>query len=328
LQPLPALGSAPETGLQFGATMLGVWEPAPRLATLPASLLLYALRSTKSQTRVGVEAEHWSRGNARRVSGTLGWQAFPLPFYGIGDRAPATAKELFTPTGLEGSVVVQQRAADHWYVTGGIRHLQQSMTLDSIGVLETGVIHGTAAGAITELSVGLLTDTRDNIFAPHRGRWVQASYARSVSGMWSDYQYGKLRVDARGYHAVRGTHVLAAHVQVVGVNGAAPFDQLALVGASDLLRGYERGRYRDRWTLATQGEYRTPMRHRLGAVAFAGAGIAAPRLSAWRDRTVLPTYGAGLRGQIDSQQRTSVRVDYGRGRDGASGVYIGFNQAF
>ncbi len=40
------------------------------------------------------------------------------------------------------------------------------------------------------------------------------------------------------------------------------------------------------------------------------------------------TLGAGLRFQIDQRQRTGVRADYGRGRDGASGLYIGFNQAF
>jgi hypothetical protein len=31
---------------------------------------------------------------------------------------------------------------------------------------------------------------------------------------------------------------------------------------------------------------------------------------------------------LDQRQGTSVRVDYGRGRDAASGLYIGFNQAF
>ena len=64
------------------------------------------------------------------------------------------------------------------------------------------------------------------------------------------------------------------------------------------------------------------------AVLFAGAGINAPALDELSGRTILPTYGAGLRVQLDKRQRTGVRADYARGRDGASGLYIGFNQAF
>ncbi|HYW50683.1 MAG TPA: hypothetical protein VE861_08760, partial [Gemmatimonadaceae bacterium] len=97
---------------------------------------------------------------------------------------------------------------------------------------------------------------------------------------------------------------------------------------SDIMRGYKRGRFRDRWTAALQGEYRTPVWHRVGAVAFAGAGLAAPAVDAFADSRLLPTYGAGLRFRIDQRQRTGVRADYGRGADGASGLYLGFNQAF
>jgi hypothetical protein len=328
IQPLPALGSAPETGLQFGATVLAVWEqPASRHAR-PASLTAAVIRTAKSQTRVGIVAEHWSAGNARRVGGSLQWQQFPLPYYGIGDNTPKSSEETFTPRGVEGTLTVQQRVARSWYATGGLRHLNQRIGTDSTGVLRSRTILGSTGGDITELSAGFQTDTRDNLFAPHHGRWVTLSYARSAKGALSDYTYGTARLDARMYTSLAAGHVLATQVQIVSVDGGAPFDQLALVGNSDILRGYARGRYRDRATAAAQAEYRTPTRRRLGAVAFGGLGVAAPRLSAVTDARLLPTYGVGLRAQIDARQRTGVRMDYGRGRDGASGLYIGFNQAF
>ena len=77
-----------------------------------------------------------------------------------------------------------------------------------------------------------------------------------------------------------------------------------------------------------QAEYRSPAWHRVGGVLFGGAGVVANRAGALSDGRVLPTYGAGLRVQIDPAQRTAVRADFGRGRDGNSGLYIGFNQAF
>lgn len=124
---------------------------------------------------------------------------------------------------------------------------------------------------------------------------------------------------------MRRGHLLATQLQVAGVDGTPPFDQLALIGNSDIMRGYKRGRFRDRWTAAVQGEYRTPVWHRIGGVSFAGGGLAAPSLDAFSETRLLPTYGAVMRFQIDARQRTAIRVDYWRGRDGASGLYIGFS---
>lgn len=328
IQPLPALGSAPETGLQFGATVLAVWEPAPRLRTRPASLLASVLRTTKAQTRARIEGEHWSTSNTRRVAGSLQWQQFPLPFFGVGDRTPEAAEEIYTPTGSEAVLTAQQRISGAWYASVGARYLDQKITADTIGVLRFAQVTGSTGGVTTEFSAGVQRDTRDNLFAPHAGQWLQLTYSRSDDGLWSDFSYRTLKVDARSYHTLGGSHVVALQAQVTGVDGDAPFDAVALVGNSDIMRGYKRGRYRDAWLTAAQAEYRSPVWHRLGGVAFAGAGVSSPSLGELSGRRLLPTYGAGLRVQIDARQRTGVRADYGRGLDGASGLYIGFNQAF
>ena len=328
IQPLPAVASAPETGLQFGATVLGVWEATPRATKRPNALLASVLLTTKSQVRVRVEGERWSSGNSRRLGGLLQWQKFPLPYYGIGDQTLESAEEIYTPKGIEGQFALQQRMRGSWYATAGVRHVNQSITTDTIGVLQDGAVTGSNGGMITEITAGVMTDTRDNLFAPRKGRIMQVSYGRSVSGLWSDFAYGTLRADARTYRAIAAEHVIATHVQAIGVDGDAPFDQLALVGSGDIMRGYARGRYRDRWLLAAQGEYRSPVRKRVGGVLFAGAGVSAPGLDELSGRTILPTYGAGLRFQLDKRQRTGVRADYALGRDVASGLYIGFNQAF
>lgn len=328
IQPLPALGSAPETGLQFGATVLAVWEPAAITHTRPSSIIASALRTTKQQTRLRIEADRWTRGNARRIAGTLQWQEFPLPYYGIGDAAPESAEEIFTPRGTEATVTVQQRIAPAWYVTGGVRHLEQTIRTDSTGALRTAGLIGTTGSTITEWSAGVQNDTRNNLFAATDGHWLQLSYARSIDGVWSDHGYGTLKVDARAYRRVLKEHVLASQFQLTSVGGRVPFDQMALVGNSDILRGYARGRYRDRAVAAAQVEMRSPVRHRLGAVLFGGAGAAAPSIGSLTSHRLLATYGGGARFEIDRRQRTGIRVDYGRGSDGASGLYIGFNSAF
>lgn len=328
IQPLPALGSAPETGLQFGVTVLAVVDRPARDHARPASLIATALRSTKSQTRISVEGEHWTRHNARRLNALLAWQKFPLPYYGIGDATAEGDKEIFTPKGIEAIAGIQQRVRGRWYATGGVRLVDQSITPDTMGVLRQGTLTGNDGGRLVELSVGALVDSRDNLFAPRRGTFAQLTYTRNDKALGSPFQYDRVRLDARHYRTLTGTHIVAAQLLLLGVGGDAPFDQLPLVGGGDIMRGYARGRYRDQRLAAAQVEYRSPLIHRVGIVAFAGAGTIAREWDALTDARLLPSYGGGIRVQIDQQQRTAVRVDYGLGRDRASGLYIGFNQAY
>ena len=328
IQPLPALGSSPETGLQFGATVLAVIDRPAMEHARPASLIATALRSTKAQTRIVVEGEHWTRQNARRVNALLAWQKFPLPYYGIGEVAAASNKEIFTPKGIEAIAGVQQRVRGPWYVTGGIRLVDQSITPDTTGVLRQRTLTGSDGGRLVELSVGALLDSRDNLFAPQRGTFAQFTYTRNDDDLGSPFQYDRVRIDARHYRTLTGTHVVAAQLLLLGVGGDAPFDQLALVGGGDIMRGYARGRYRDQRLAAAQVEYRSPIAYRIGLVAFAGAGTIGRAWDTLADARLLPTYGGGVRVQIDPRQRTAVRLDYGRGGDNSSGLYIGFNQAF
>ena len=328
IQPLPALGSAPETGLQFGATVLAVVDRPAMDHARPASLIATAIRSTKGQTRVSLEGEHWTRQNGRRVNALLAWQKFPLPFYGVGDSTAADDKEIFTPKGVEAIAGVQQRVRGHWYATGGIRFVDQSITPDSVGVLRERTLTGSDGGRLVELSIGALRDSRDNLFAPQRGTFAQLTYTHNDDALGSPFQYDRVRIDARHYRTLTGTHVVAAQLLLLGVSGDTPFDQLALVGGGDIMRGYARGRYRDQRFAAAQVEYRSPIVHRLGLVAFAGAGTIGRSWDTLTDARLLPTFGGGVRLQIDPRQRTAVRVDFGRGRDNSSGLYIGFNQAF
>lgn len=325
---LPALGSAPETGFQFGITTFGTFQPADPSSTRPSVLLASAIRTTKAQTRLSLEGEHWSAGNRRRLAGSLLWQRFPLPFYGIGPDTPDTARTVFTPQGIEANASVQQLVRGAVYVTAGVRFLDQSITTDSAGAAALGTLEGATGGRSTEWSVGLLRDTRDNLFAPWRGSLVQVTYGRAVDGLLSDFAYGRTRFDARSYRDLGGRWILAAQLQLTGLHGRPPFDRLASVGSGEILRGYTAGRYRDTWMGAAQLEMRSPVRRQFQGVAFAGAGLVAPRFQDLGTGPTLPTYGLGARYLLDPARRTGIRLDVGRGRDGASGLYIGFNQAF
>lgn len=326
--PLPAIGSTPETGLQYGITVLAVFDAPAMQHRRPTSMLASAIRTTKGQVRLSFDAERWGQNNDWRLAFNGAWQKFPLPFYGFGDEAPEVARELYTPQGVDVTTTGQRRLIGSLYAIGVARLIDTDIVrTDSIGVLRTGTILGSDGGRSVELTTGLMIDSRDNLFAPTRGSFQQVTVGRADGAFGSDFDYTRIRIDSRNYRGF-GEHVFATQILLNGVSDGAAFDNISQVGATDIMRGYARGRYRDQWMVAAQLEYRTPIRHRVGAVVFAGAGRVDSTFSDLGSARTLPTYGAGLRLQLDAQQRTAVRIDYGRGTSGSTGLYIGFNQAF
>lgn len=328
---LPYLGSAPETGLQYGGTVFRVLQPADP-ATRPSTWQLFASYTAKSQAKVFLEQDHWSTGNHWRVTSRLEWQRFPMPYFGIGDETPDLAEEIYTPRGVIASASVQRRIRGPLYALGALRYQDQTIIeTDSGGELRRGLAVGSGGGRVAQVQGGAIRDTRDDVFAPRRGAYVQGSAAVASGALASDFDFTRVVVDARRYVALRGQSALALQAVLEATGGReAPFDQLSLVGGSNYLRGYVRGRFRDRHLAAMQAEYRAPIAGRLGWAAFAGGGRIAPRVSglAGSDARFLPSYGLGVRWRLFANSRSNIRVDYGRGTAGQGGLYVALNEAF
>jgi hypothetical protein len=327
---LPYLGSAPETGLQFGGTVFRVRQPADT-STRPSTAQLFASYTAKHQSRVFAELDRWSAGSDWHVLSHLEWQRFPLPFYGFGDRTPQTAEEFYTPTAFIASTLVQRRIQGPLYLLGGYSFQKSRITNTSPdGTLGRGTVFGDAGGVLSQLQVGALWDDRDDVFAPARGNFVQLTESFATSALGSDYTFRRVVADARHFLPLGGRRVLALQGVTEMTGGHAPFDQLALVGNSDYLRGYTRGRFRDRDLIAGQAEYRAPLVGRVGWTVFGGAGRIAAQAADLlaRDARTLPSYGVGVRWTLFPGSRSDIRVDYARAGDGQSGIYVALNEAF
>jgi len=327
---LPYLGSAPETGIQYGATAFRVRQPSDT-STRPSTAQLFASYTAKRQARVFAEVDRWSAGSVWHFTGHLEWKRFPLPFYGFGDAAAETDEEFYTPAGVLGSMVVQRRVHGPLYLVGGYGYQDFHITPSSSdGALASDAILGNRGGRVGQLQLGALWDDRDDVFASKRGTFLQATGSNAARPFGSEYAFRRLVVDGRHFIPLGADRVLALQAVTEMTGGSAPFDQLSLVGNSNYLRGYAHGRYRDLDLAAAQAEYRAHFWRRLGWVAFAGAGRIASRpadLLTSGART-LPSYGAGLRYTLFANSRSDIRVDYARGGSGQSGLYVALNEAF
>ena len=110
--------------------------------------------------------------------------------------------------------------------------------------------------------------------------------------------------------------------------GAVPFRELANLGGDKLLRGYYDGRYRDRQLVVAQVELRRQLFWRFNGVLFGGVGQVGNTLADFDEGGLKYTGGAGLRFRFNRRDRLNVRFDYGVGRDGSTGFYFNFGEAF
>jgi hypothetical protein len=94
------------------------------------------------------------------------------------------------------------------------------------------------------------------------------------------------------------------------------------------MRGYYEGRFRDKHLWMFQAEWRQEIKGKIGAVAFGGIGGIAHQLDEFEIENTIPAGGVGLRFRMDEADKINIRLDYGVGLYGSSGIYLTFGEAF
>ena len=289
---LPVIGSAPETGLQYGVTAIHV-RRSPIADTRSTTTQLYAISTAKRQRQLFLERDWWAASNARRAYARFEWIDFPQPFYGIGWATAPEQEEYYRAGGASLHAILMQRARGPLFASASRSWIERTIKdRDPSGALVADDVVGSSGGRTVLPSGGLTWDSRDDVFAPTRGRFVEARTGASRHGLGADYDFSRTTLDARSYLRL-GAATLAVQLYAERHVGSVPFDQMSLVGGNSVMRGYARGRFRDKSLLTTQAELRLPATRRLFREA-----------------------------------RTSVRVDFAAGSHGASGLYIALNEAF
>lgn len=323
---LPVVGYSERTGTQLGVTAFRGIAPADG-GSRAGSDAIYIARTNQEYTKAYVQSERWSGTDDRRIRLRLAYQSYPLPYFGIGPRAPESAEEWFSMGTGTAHLLVEQRVAGANYV-----HLGWKVTRTSLrqqepdGAIANGLVPYSSGTRVSALVAGLVHDGRDHPGQPHHGTYVRAlvSGAGQVTG--SSLASRRFTIDARQY-ATLGDHRLAMQVQFDAVRGDVPFDQLPMLGADSAMRGYPVGRFRDRQAATMQVELRTGYWRKVGFVGFVGAGTVSPRLGDFANVPWHPTVGIGGRYLFNASNRLVLRADLGFGR-GSWGANFGIGEAF
>jgi hypothetical protein len=321
---LPFLSFAPATGISTGG-VLGYYRPDRR--GRPGSSVQATITVTqKRQLIAEVAPELYLAGGRWRVEGALEASRFPDSFYGIGGDTPAAAEESFTARYALVEFTLQHRLWPNFRV--GPRLFVRVGTItdaDSSGLIAQDRVPGADGGLTTGAGLAALWDARDSRYYPRMGTYgaVEATLHSALLG--SDYTFGRVDVDIRGYRSL-GPGVLAGQGVVEAVAGTGPFQLLPLLGGPDQMRGYQLGRFRDNVYWTVQAEYRFPLFWRLKGTAFVTAGEVGPRVGA--DLVDEPEAAVGLGGRFQfTEDGVHGRLDVAYGRTGPE-LYISLGEAF
>ncbi|MEL7833480.1 BamA/TamA family outer membrane protein [Fodinibius sp. Rm-B-1B1-1] len=330
---LPAIGSSPETGFMFGAVVVPQFKVgAADQKTRSSSIMMSAIYTTKNQILVSVLPDIILPEELWMLNGNYFVNYFPESYWGVG---PFTTESneltvLYTQINLEQNALRQIRPG---FFAGPYLRWSKLYNLKFENTEGERVAIPGDIDAYKNIAAGIgwiaRWDRRNSNMTPTENRFVQFSLLGNPSWLGNSRSFTFYELDARKYIPLSSSvrSVLAIQSLIQLNSGSPPFNDMAMVGGDRINRGYYGGRYRDQNSAQIQGELRQHAIGRFGFTVFAGTGEVWDRFDSFTLRNYKWTAGAGLRFNINKDDPTNVRIDFGVSKESV-GFYLQFGEAF
>lgn len=325
----PIVYYTPETRMAYGAAGSYIFRLGrARKDMRPSTLSPVLIYTQERQFFAQFKSVLYLKNEDYQLELNLKLEDYPDKFFGIGNQTSTEDRESYTSRGSTLWFTFLKKISEGFNIGLQYNYSKWNITESESGsMLAAGSIPGSGRGILSGFSLVASLDTRDNIFAPGRGEWLEFSARFYNPLIGSDFNFNSYNVDLRRYFPLFASHVIALRAVVQVQSGTVPFQNLAKLGGQYLMRGYYEGRFRDKNLVALQAEYRLPLFWRLGLVGFAGLGSVADR---WRHMDfgdLKHSLGFGFRYFFDRKEKIYVRLDFGFGED-ESGFYLSIFEAF
>ncbi len=322
---LPAFFYTPETGFGGGVVVGHIY---PRLGDRhPSSMMGNYYYTEKKQTIIKLTPELYTEGGYYgRVE--MGYKKFPDSYWGIGPDTEDGDEEKYTPELFHANPIGMIELIPDVRVGLQYRYRREVMLeREEGGALEQRTIPGSSGG--TTAGAGIITtyDSRDNIFSSASGWYVNLSHVSYGSFFLSDYDFTGISLDVRRFFPLPWEHVFAARFYSRSTDGTVPFQDLPCLGGPSDMRGYQAGRYRDKFAAWAQAEYRIPLVWVTWLSVFGSAGNVSRNLGSYSVNSIKYAGGGGVRFRLN-EERFSIRCDYAVTGEGGSNFYLSINEAF
>jgi outer membrane protein assembly factor BamA len=327
----PYAFSTPETQLAFGVGGIFIFYTDKKENTLPSKSGVSGYYTTSGQYKFSLNTEMYFLDNRIYFKMPISFGHFVDKFWGLGTRSVEQGIESYTKNEVAASFSLQVPPA--WFASdrSGL-FIDYSYTsiddkMENPFLQDTELV-GNEGGHLFGVGIDWVWDKRDHLFFPNSGNYQSIRLVTYPETGLSDFVYVNLEMDVRHYTSFGTDKVLATNIYMAVTNGNVPFYRMPALGGQNIMRGYFKGRYRDRFYGAIQMEYRQYFWRRFGFVVFAGLGDVADSLIKINTKTVKYSLGFGLRYLFNKEEKVNLRMDVGFGKDGNHGVYFGIEEAF
>lgn len=331
----PVVTYEPATSLAFGVGAKFLFKPPKagletRTSNIPISIS-YTLNNQFifwSEYNIFFPEERWL------LKGNLIFSKYPVSYFGLGSGSlESNAFEISFDQVLVEPLLLK-KVKNGWFVGGGIRY---NRTFNpSIINDEEKIIHPDLVDSLDATSLGLelavTLDSRDNILNALSGNFLEFTHGVYRESLGSSNQFMLSKMDFRKYFRISPNRldILAFQFYTQLTWGDVPLLEQAALGGGELLRGFQEGRFRDKFAYFTQLEYRWQTFDRFGFVFYGGAGNVLNEGQGLGLDDLKFSLGTGIRLKIIKAENLNIRLDYafGFGRENDSNFYLGLAEAF
>ena len=348
---LPSIGYNPSFGFVIGVKVSAVKQFGTKENTNLSSFGLEGLLTSKGIITVQARHNLFTAENKFNFQGNWQLSKFLIEDYniGTGNKDYLTNSDsafLIKFNYVRLTEKIYQKIGQYWYAGVGasfnIRYKIDDEKLDSFGSTPhyryslRNEFSATKYSA-NSLLLAIQYNSREHPLRSYGGIYADFNLAVSQKWLGSTKNAVQFLYDIRKYVSLSSKnpeHVLAFwHLASYKLSGAVPY--LALHGTgSDIYnrsgRAYTIGRFKGLSFGYFESEYRFPItRNKLiSGVAFVNVQTASDDLGKKLFQYWDPGGGGGLRILFQKQSRSTICIDYAKGKYGSGGLFFGLNEVF
>ena len=348
---LPSLGYNPSFGFVIGAKASAIRQYGKKEDTDLSAFGLEALYTSKGIITAQARHNVFTPGNKFNIQGNWQLSKYLITDYSIGtgnkDYVTNSDSAFLTKFGLVRLVEkVYRRIGRYWYIGGGlnfnIRSNIKEKKLDSLGSTphyrysQRNEFNPTKYSA-NGIMAAIEYNSKEHPLRAYKGIYAEFGFLFNQKWLGSTKNAFQILYDLRKYVSLSSKnpeHVLAFwHIGSYKFGGSVPYLALPATGYDTYSRsgrGYTIGRFKGLSYDYFESEYRFPITSNklISGVAFINLQTASDDLGKKLFQYWDPAAGGGLRILLQKHSRSTLCIDYAKGKYGSNGFFFGLNEVF
>ncbi len=327
IKALPIVYFTPETNFAFGFAGITTLRLSEK-QTQPSVLQFAGAYTLRKQLILTNTFDLFLKGDIYRLVGELSYYHYNFNFYGLGRNSLKSNFEKYEANYPKAKVTLYRKLAKNIKIGGVYNFINMnSIKYKENGVFDREILSHKNGGTVSDLGVGFLFDSRSSVVYPTKGYFIESQYLRSSYLLGSDFNFSRITLDARAFYKISDKGTLGFQGYFGQNFGDVPFFELFNIGNAYKMRGLNDRRFADNAVGLLQSEYRHDLHPRWNLSVFSSIGAVDKNLSNLMKDKIEATYGLGIRYVLSKKEKTLVRADFARHKEGFN-FYLTTNNAF